>query len=189
MCAAQQRKEDIEAIREYVAVTSVGPSTVRGYAENTKSICQRHLSKFPLDALAECSPREFLEFLDARTTVLMRLMSRNRKLLDHESYFGLARKVLNIFLRNSYYNQFLISRYNIAKHEGLFEVPIDSRSAAGIRRDCRDLEIVYEDPWYWNGLLYHDWDTNAQYQDAASRIAENEGTIRVHLDSYYYPEL
>ena len=179
-------RNDYRAVQTYVAATSVGASTVRGYAEGTKEDCEQFLVDLPLSSLRRRKPASFRAFLDTQTDNLIANLEKSTKLQEGE-YFGLARKVLNIFLHNAYSNQFLCKKYRLWKYTSQYEVPIDSKTAAGIRKDYKALGFRRSEPWKWKGLLHHESDANDRYQDAAEIIAQNDGTTRVRLDAYYYP--
>jgi len=179
--------QDLDALQTYVAAASVGPSTVRSYPGETKSICQRHLSSLNLRPLRQGSPSDFRTFLTRQTQSLIRKLSSNSALPIPESYFGVARKVVNIFLHNAYYNQFLCEHFSLWRHVESYEVPLDSKVARGIRADSRSLGLAFEPSWEWSSLRAFDASTNQRYQELARAIAESMATYRVHLDDYYYP--
>jgi len=49
-------------------------------------------------------------------------------------YWGLARKILNMFLRDATYNHYLRNEFNLDRAETRLEIPLDSAVATGLRR-------------------------------------------------------
>ena len=90
--------------------------------------------------------------------------------------WGVARKCLNLFCR-TLHNVYLRTEYGLADFEPYLEVPL-------ILRWSRTEE---EDPALPSktvkGLTPDD---SSKFQAAAQRIADREGTYRVHLDIVYW---
>jgi hypothetical protein len=93
--------------------------------------------------------------------------------------WGLARKLVNIFLRDSLYTSYLRRAYRLSLAERLLEIPLDSITAKQIRKRMPQLPR-------WQGVRHLDPHTSAAYQAAALLIAKREGVARVHLDAYWW---
>jgi len=93
--------------------------------------------------------------------------------------WGLARKLLNIFLRDSLYTGYLSKAYGLASAEGLLEIPLDSITAKHLRKAAPELPR-------WRGVRHLDPHVSAAYQAAALLVAKRERTARVHLDAYWW---
>jgi hypothetical protein len=93
--------------------------------------------------------------------------------------WGLGRKLLNIFVRDSLYVGYLSSAYSLKRAEEFFEVPLDSITAARIH------ELAPELP-RWRGVKHLDPRTSAAYQAVALLAARERGIARVHLDAYWW---
>jgi hypothetical protein len=93
--------------------------------------------------------------------------------------WGLARKLLNIFLRDSLYTDYLSKAYSLTTAEGLFEIPLDSITAKRIRKAAPKLPR-------WRGVRYLDPQVSAAYQAAALLVAKRKCMSRVHLDAYWW---
>ena len=91
----------------------------------------------------------------------------------------MARKLLNIFPRDSLYTGYLSQAYRLSVAERLLEIPLDSITAKQIRKRLPELPR-------WRGVKYLDPQTSAAYQAAALLIGEREGVARVHLDAYWW---
>ena len=104
--------------------------------------------------------------------------TRLRAVLPEDArHWGLARKGLNIFLRDCLYTVYLRERYRLDRAEPFFEVPLDSISAGCIR--ALDNDGLPR----WRGVRALDDRTSKCYQDAATQIAASEGIPPVHLDA------
>lgn len=126
--------------------------------------------------LARFATRDRVAFeraLNAHTRRLMAVLPKSG------ATWGLARKLLNIFLRDSLYTGYLSNAYGLASAERLLEIPLDSVTAKKIRKAAPNLPR-------WRGVRYLDPDVSAAYQTAAWLVAQQKGTARVHLDSYWW---
>lgn len=126
-----------------------------------------------LARFATSDRRTFLRSLDRATKRLVRLLGKRR------SRWGLARKLLNIFLRDSLYTTYLNKAHGLRVGEQNFEIPLDSITAVRLR------ECVPELP-RWRGVKYLDPATSAAYQAAALLVAKKKGMARVHLDADWW---
>jgi hypothetical protein len=52
-----------------------------------------------------------------------------------------ARKALNIFLRDVFYNHYLREEYGFGRLEQWLELPLDMDAARGLREDSGDVDI------------------------------------------------
>lgn len=169
-------KPDISSIQRYVAYSSVGASTVRGL--QTKGLvasARKALVQIDLIRYGKATPKSFRMILD-KDTELVRL-----SLVKGAQHWGVARKVLNIFLRGALYNTYLNEHYGLSKIDNLLEIPLDSLSANGIR-DNASIEPVPK----WVGVKHVTPEINEQFQRLAVKIAEEKGTLRVHLDAIFW---
>jgi hypothetical protein len=94
----------LHAVHSRVARLAIGPSTVRG--KKGKGVIpnsRRFLRSIRLQSFGVSDGAAFRRVLDRTTDRLA------RKLLKHSRQWGLARKVLNIFLRDCLYNFYLLT--------------------------------------------------------------------------------
>jgi hypothetical protein len=163
-------------MQKHVAYTSVGPSTVRGQrSPGLVGELRELLAAVDLAGLATCKPRDFTKILDAETTRIERSMPANAR------YWGVARKVLNIFLRGATYNHYLRSQFQLDRFEALLELPMDSLTAKGLKA----LSTARSLP-RWRGVKYLREVDNEQFQTRAEDIARQRDISRVHLDIYLW---
>jgi hypothetical protein len=95
--------------------------------------------------------------------------------------WGVARKVLNIFLRDALYTVYLRDAYGLDQGEELFELPIDSITAQRLRGCVGRGQLP---PWL--GVKRLEPETSDLYQATAQGVAAGRGIARVHLDAYWW---
>lgn len=154
-----------------IAELSVGASAVRGMPKGTVSAARNALKSIRLVTISKTNRSDFIKNLNYLTY-------RLSKALPEQSW-GIARKVLNIFIRSCVYDCGLRSAYNLGRIEPWLEVPLDQQVASGIRM-CSGEDL----PKFRNKYL--DSRTSALYQDAARRIARRIGTAPIHLESCWW---
>ncbi len=164
----------LRVIQHRTARVAIAASAARG--PGNKGVVET-ARQFMFDVnLARFAARDRAAFnrpLDGHT---LRLMA---KLPERGASWGLARKLLNIFLRDCLYTRYLSERYGLASAEDLFEIPLDSITAKRIRQVEPDLPR-------WRGVRHLDPAVSAAYQAAALSAAKRKRTSRVHLDAYWW---
>jgi hypothetical protein len=95
--------------------------------------------------------------------------------------WGVARKVLNIFLRDALYTVYLRDAFRLGRGEGLFELPLDSITAQRLRACVPRGQLP---PWV--GVKRLAPDASDLYQATAQTVADGRGIARVHLDAYWW---
>jgi hypothetical protein len=95
--------------------------------------------------------------------------------------WGVARKLLNIFLRDSLYTCYLREGYNLTLAEGSFEIPLDSISSQQILRLPSAVRLPK-----WPRVKYLTADVSDKYQGVAQSEADRRGMNRVHLDTIWW---
>ena len=161
-----------DAIQRYIAVTSVGASTVRGSPKGTVDAAREFLAELPLRQFGVESEQLFHRRLNRVTEKLQRALPQRRR------DWALARKLLNIFLHNAFYNYYLRRQNRLHLAETFFEVPVDSAVAKGLRRGYPKGAFPA-----WPGLTRLGQAEHAAYQRCAAELAERKGLARVHLDA------
>jgi hypothetical protein len=159
-------------IQRYIAITSVGASTVRGLPKGTAEAAREFLAGVSLRQFGINSERLFRRRLNRLTDDFKGVLPSRR------GHWGLARKLLNIFLHNALYNYYLRKKYSLGRSETLYEVPIDSVVARGIRRAFPAGRCPA-----WRGLKNLSNVEHEVYQDCAAELAASRGLARVHLDA------
>jgi hypothetical protein len=167
---------NIEYIRTYIAYGSIGASTVRGL--RTKGVVdagRTALKQVDLRRYGTTTETYFGKVLDNDSEIVLAALPKGAQ------FWGVARKILNIFLRNALYNIYLNQHYNLNKHENSYEIPLDSLSATGIINGTVNLSKLN-----WVGVKYVTPDINHVFQILAKEIANERNTHRVHLDAYFW---
>ena len=79
------------------------------------------LSKLDLTELSAIDADQFGSWLDMKTQNLM-----NNFPLGAQTNWGAARKAMNVFLENVFYDRFLAKQYNLEALENILELPLVS---------------------------------------------------------------
>ncbi len=166
----------IRLMQDRIAELAVGASAVRnqGAPEITRNARQT-LKRLRLQSFGIKTEREFKARLNRAT----------RKILDQlpegAQNWGTARKIINLFLRDVVYNRYLCKYFKLEQIQGWLEVPLDSFTAKGIRRNAARKDV----PKWISIKGLNQTDSNL-YQGAARDIARRKRTSRVHLDLWYW---
>jgi hypothetical protein len=164
--------EFLRAVQQKVAVGSIGPSVLRGQgAPGVAAAAQSYFRTLSLERFAVADQKRFRRALDASTDQLRLRFPKGTQ------RWGAARKALNIFLRESFYNTYLAREFGLERAERHFEIPLDSYVAKGLR----ELDTTRSLP-RWPLLKGLRPDTSDAYQGAAICVADTRGIARVHLD-------
>jgi hypothetical protein len=172
------RGEFIKAIQKMVAVGAIGPSALRGQgAPGVIAAAREFLAALALEQFAVPTQARFDRVLDKATEDLQRAFPVRAR------HWGTARKALNLFLRDAFYNLYLHRSYGLGVAEKCFELPLDGITARALREenDARSLPR-------WHGVKYLDKKTSVLYQAFASELAKKRQIRRVHLDTFLWVE-
>jgi hypothetical protein len=151
----------------------VGPSTVRGQkSKGVVRASREFLRRFGLARFGVADARVFRRALDETTRELMACLPEAAR------SWGLARKLLNIFLRDSLYTVYLREAYALQVAEAHYELPLDSVVAKQLRRQ-RELPR-------WPGVRHLTVQVSDEYQQAALDLARTKSIARVHLDAFFW---
>jgi hypothetical protein len=155
---------------------SVGASTIRGMApKGTADLIRRYLRGLDLRAFHVRRESAYARQLNAATDGLMKALP------DDAKHWGMARKCVNIFMRNCLYNRYLCSHYKLEPLEQWLEIPLDSHVGKGL------IKHVAEDlPPKWSKVITLTPEINRQYQEAALDLAKRMRVSRIHLDDWLY---
>jgi hypothetical protein len=160
-----------------VAIAAITPSAVRRAGSSGVAAAARdYLASLRLQRFAVSSPAQFAAALNRSTSKLEQALPTAGR------SWGVARKCLNLFLRDSLYNWYLRTNFRLDVAEPLYEVPLDSLVATRLRR----LSSGHELP-PWRGVKHLTPPINDIYQKAAAALAQKRGVQRVHLDLYLGP--
>ncbi|HEX2209222.1 MAG TPA: hypothetical protein VHG93_16205, partial [Longimicrobium sp.] len=130
------------------------------------------LATLSLEQFSTDDPVRFRRRLDEATS----------RLRDHlpppANSWGLARKCVNVFLRDAFYNYYLRTAFGLDLAEALYEVPLDNVVATALKREGRPGQLPQ-----WNGLRHLTAPMSDRFQGFASELAAKRETARVHLDA------
>jgi hypothetical protein len=171
-------RELLQQMQVRTAMVAVAPSAVRGTnSAGVMPAARGFLGKMDLSVFGTDDLRQFSRQLNRQTKAL------TAALPSKERHFGLARKVLNLFLRECVYNAYLRVAYSLGLVEPFLELPLDSFTARGVR--VRSLKGSVPT---WFGVRKLTAEASKVYQLRAAELAAEEGLARVHLDLYYWME-
>lgn len=167
--------ELLNALQIRAARIAIGSSSMRGRgSEGVVDAGRGFLNSLPLISFGTADPDKFKSSLDSATLGLKNAFPKNSR------YWGLARKGLNIFLRDCLYTVYLRDNYSLGLAEALFEVPLDSLSGRALHKAAVDRLP----PWHTvRGLTPK---LSDKYQGIASELATLKGIARVHLDVFWW---
>ncbi|HXI26665.1 MAG TPA: hypothetical protein VNG71_22630, partial [Pyrinomonadaceae bacterium] len=97
--------------------------------------------------------------------------------------WGLARKILNIFLLDCSYTSHLVSVYHLHRSEPFLELPLDSITAKALRKAAKKRG---ESLPSWPGVKHLTQPISASYQNVAAAEGAANGIARVHLDALWW---
>jgi hypothetical protein len=164
----------LRTVQSRAARIAVGASAVRGKGnKGVAAAARRFLRELSLRPFGSPDPKAFSASLDEATNRLL------AELPPTARHWGVARKVLNIFLRDCFYTSFLSDEYRLGGAEHLFEIPLDSITVKELRRVVTGLPR-------WTGVKHLSPLLSRQLQQAAANDARKKGIARVHLDALWW---
>jgi len=166
----------LQAFQSRAARISVGASTVRGRGNaGVVAASRRYLRQIDLSIFGRSTKEGFVTSLNAATIALRDSLPRRAR------HWGLARKVLNIFLRDCLYTTYLDARFGLRRNEAYFELPLDSITAAHLKRAAGRGKLPP-----WPGVRHLTEPLSATFQQAATAEAAKRGIPRIHLDAIWW---
>lgn len=169
------KEELLCAIQSRAARIAVGASAARGRGNGGVVDASRQF--FSLLDLSQFggAPADFDTMLDGATNDLLATLPSTAR------HWGLARKLLNIFLRDCLYTTHLESAYRLGASERLFELPLDSITAKALKRATGRGRLPQ-----WPGLKHLAPHMSHTFQHAAEYSAVSRAIARVHLDAVWW---
>jgi hypothetical protein len=166
----------LSIVQSRTARVAIGASTVRGRGNaGTVAAARRFLRSLPLRRFAVRNPNRFAAELNRTTNDLCTALPRKAQ------RWGLARKILNIFLRDCLYTTYLAEAYHLQRAERFLEVPLDSITARELRLAAGRGGLPR-----WPGVRNVTADVSARYQAVAANQAKPLNIARIHLDSLWW---
>ena len=163
------------ALRARIARVAVGPSTVRHCPAGTAEAARRFLRHVDLSRFAAGDGEQFRTELDLVTSDLQAVLPGDAR------QWGLARKILNMFLRDCVYNAHLRAAYALGRGERHCEVPLDSTVVRRLAASESGRALPA-----WPGISGLGPDVSDEYQAVAARVAALLRVRRVHLDAFWW---
>ena len=164
----------LQAIQGRAARVTLGASALRSQGPGIADAARLFFAALPLRPFAVLGSKTFARRLDQTTAALQATFPPGT------GSWGLARKLLNIFLREALYTRYLDDKYHLAKAEPFFELPLDSITA----------EQLLDQPQAhlprWPGVKHLSPEVSVEYQLAAAEHAAGLGIARVHLDAIWW---
>lgn len=165
----------IEAVQTRTARIACGASATRGQGAGVVTAGREFLSKLPLAQFATSRPHLYQQRLNSATLLLSASFPKRSQ------SWGLARKVLNIFLRDALYTTYLSEKYGLKRAEANFEIPLDSITARHLRQLAGRGQLPR-----WLGVKHLTPEASAAYQEFSVELAACHRIARVHLDTYWW---
>jgi len=170
-------KTFIPTVQRKVAVTSIGPSAMRGQGKGVLKASQEFLASLSLTRVPKSSEVRFRNWLDRQTENLLDGLPINGR------PWGAARKAINLFLRETLYNQYLNRYFKFGKIEAWLEIPLDRAVAQGLKSEAGRGVLPR-----WPGLKHLEPNMSDEFQSFAFDHARTLRIERVHLDMYLWLE-
>ncbi len=166
----------LRALRRHQARVSITVSTVRGQGTGVLGASQQFLStQLKLRDLRARSEAAYIRRLDRETDRLQRALPPKSR------SFGLARKLLNIYIRDCVYSRMLCAHYRLEAIEPFLEVPLDSFTGKALNAEAKSRGQTHRLP-IWRSIKDLEREESDRFQAFASELAEERGHARVHLD-------
>ena len=163
----------LQAVQGRTARMSVTSSSARGQGAGTVEAGREYLASVDLRAFGTSGAHDFGRRLDEQTEELQGTLP------TETAAWGTARKLLNIFLRESLYTVYLAEAFDLQKAEFLLELPLDSITTDHLR-GCEPSLPPFP------GVKHLDRGLSDEYQRVAGAEARIRGWARVHLDALWW---
>jgi hypothetical protein len=167
-------RQDFPKLAQEFVANSFTISVIRNMApRGTLKHIKEFLKKIDFSEVETKEPSEFSQTLDDLTIKFLNALPENAR------KWGVARKCLNLFFRDSLYNFYLREAFDLAKFEAELEIPLDSKVGHELKKEDNTLPP-------WDKVKSLTPELSAKFQSAALQVAEREKTHRVHLDVVYW---
>lgn len=169
--------ELLDAIQSRAARVAVGASAVRGRGNSgTVTAARKFFAELDL-ATFGVTPGRFHRVLDRETQRLLDSLPKQAR------HWGLARKLLNIFLRDCFYTGELNQAYGLHRAEKALEIPLDSITARALKKTQPRGSLPQ-----WPGVRHLTVGVSEVFQQAALVEARRHKITRVHLDAILWSQ-
>jgi hypothetical protein len=165
----------LQAVQLRAARVAVSPSATRGQGVGVTWVARKFLAELDLHKIAVKKAAMFRKRLDEETMHLLRALPATGRT------WGLARKLLNIFLRDAFYTTYLQNYFELNVAEAFFEIPLDSITSKKLRGHAGRGVLPI-----WKGVKHVTPEASESYQLFAQQFAIKKGIVRVHLDTFWW---
>ena len=171
-----KKAQFIVLVQKQAAELAVGASSLRNQGDSgLVEIARNFFKDIALSDFAVSTQPDFVSVLNRKTRALQ------KKFPAKAQNWGAARKAINLFLRDSFYNKYLHEYYKLNPIEYWLEVPLDKDVATNL------LETKYGHTLpKWKSIKTLTQKDSNKYQKAASRYAHDQDLARVHLDLLFW---
>jgi putative transcriptional regulator len=173
---ARYERENVNRIQKRVADISITTSVVWGIGfKGALAVSRKFVAELDLSELGQARDEHaFIAMLDKKTGELqLRLQEQRGRQASARStdakLWGSARKVLNVFLCEAYFNRVLEPFYGLRKLANWFEIPLDKQTVSAVRRKAEQFGLQGPPPF--PGIKWLDRETSLKYQALAREIA------------------
>lgn len=168
------KQEFLRKIQNRLANGATGSSALRNQgAAGVARVAREFLSRLDLGPLGKVPPGRYTKTLDTWTKRL------RRKLPQGAQNWGTARKALNLFLVEVFFNRFLGQKHRMDRLKDALETPLDSQAREKIAGFARERGLSLPKCPTIRGLTEQ---VSRQYQEAASQMAAGNHIPRACLD-------
>lgn len=174
---ARETKSDMVAAHQArVARIAVGASAARNQGgTGVVEAARRHFAALDLGAFSAAEPEIYRLRLDEATDHLQRALP------GPASSWGLARKLLNIFIRDASYHVVLNAEYELGRARAHMELPLDSLTAAALKKELPPRTLPL-----WPGVKNLERTLSDRFQQEALEVAQTKRLFRVDLDVLWW---
>ncbi len=170
----------VRELQAHQTRVSISASAVRSQGSGTAEIARAFLAdELSLSTLRVSSESAYLHRLDSLTVGLQ------RRLRGKARSFGLARKLLNIFIRDCVYSRPLCLHFRLEQIEPYLEVPLDGIVGKRLREAALEQGQGQRVP-RWQSIRALTRAESDQYQSFASELSARRKLARVHLDVTFW---
>lgn len=166
------RRDFLINVQEFLA-NAFSVSIVRRMGPTGTLDCVRRFLKEIDLASLDIEPPRYAQELDTLTEALQQALPKGAR------NWGVARKCLNLFFRDAFYNFYLRRSFGLSRFENVLEIPLDSYVGRALRLEDDALPR-------WRTVKGLTPEVSERFQAVAQRVAKRERTHRVHLDVVYW---
>jgi len=176
------KEQKLRHLQRYLANIAIGPTTLRNQGPpGVRREAIEFLEGLDLRRLKRTKPRDYRRVLNDWTEKLMGSLPRGAR-----KNFGAARKAINLFMVQVYFNRELAAQYRLRRFANFLETPLDLRAASKVRRHAQE-KCGRHELCRWQGIRNLTPEVSQQYQVQARKLGKQLGLPRGELDIVLWP--